>query len=457
MKYLKLFEEYSDPIEDIILMVQDITAYIPGEVGGCDQKWVLPNFDTEKILSNKQYSKYRGRDKKSYIRYYVVGFTGLSNLYRAYSDIKHRSNVEGLKYFIINRNQKDQHCNIVFFSKEDYEKLYLEKVSKNIRVVNSLGNPNHGWDVLFDEDLTIDKSEFDIIYEDDDIMAVKPKSYRAAIKYSADMPWKSALKKCLDWIEKYITKGSYYGGYKWYKQKAVTKEVKNWWQKIFNLPGKQKEVQTKEFIEDFPRYLLYIVYFKHLPSEDPYSRLQLLFDISRSEYGQEIGGRFDMYSYWGEKLDAIHNQLKIANAEGKRVTLRNIHNAHGQLFNRAFRNIVDDMTSIKDNMYDLLGFWSDKGGEYTKDALVFITNSHNRLSITKPEFIKKNDKGDITWQSLGYYDDPEFDWWELDKETQSEKEIPKHGYKDLFASISGNVQKLMNALDEKDDFKGFKI
>ena len=456
MKYLKLFEDFNSLPKDVqknILNVEDITAYIPGQVGGCESRWTLPNFDTKRILSDDEYSKYNKNDKKYYLRYYIVGFIELKNFYEAASDIRHRANVEGLKFFVVNKYQTDRNCNILFFTKEDWNKLEINSVEINIRKVNTMGRESNGWDILFEDDVIVDKSEFDIIYDDEQIMAVKPKTYKAAIKYSSDMPWKMALKKNLDWIEKYITKGSYYGGYNWYRTKKTTQEVKNWWQKLFNLPGKQKEVQTKELIQDFPRYLMYIVIFKKLPPEDKCSRLYLLYDISRDEYGEMPRGFSSDYvmggGYWGDKLDSGHNQLKIVSSNGKRITLKEIWSEHQSLFNRAFREIESDMNTIKDNMYDLLGFWADKGGEYTKDALVFIRNQHGRLAITKSGNITKDDKtGTLSFNVLGYYDDPEFDWWELDKEKPKEKEAPEHGYKDYFQSMQDNVKKLQDALDK---------
>jgi len=465
MKYLKLFEDFNSLPTDVqknISNVEDITAYMPGQVGGCESKWVLPNFDTKRILSEEEYTKYNKSDKKYYLRYYVVGFTGMKNLYTAIDDIRHRATVEGLKFFIVDRRQTDYHCNIIFLTNEDWKKLEIRSVEINIRKINAQLSGG-GYEIFFEEDLIVDKSEFDILYDDEQIMAIKPKTYKAAIKYSSDMPWKMALKKNLDWIEKYMSKGSYYGGYNWYKSKKTTQEVKNWWQRLFNLPGKQKEVQTKEFFNDFPRYLLYIVIFKKLPPEDKFSRLYLLYDISRDEYGEMARGFTSDYAmgggYWGDKLDASHNQLKIVNAGSKRVTLREIWDNHQSLFNRAFREIESDVTNIKDEMYDLLGFWADKGGEYTKDALIFIRGSKSdRLMVTKPSLISKSDdKGTITFTGLGYYDDPDFDYWDLDKENPKEKEVPSGGYKDLFASIGGNVQDLMKALDKDDDLKGFKL
>lgn len=466
MKYLKLFEDFNRLPSDVqknISNVEDITAYIPGQVGGCESKWALPDFDVRRLLTEEQYLKYKENDKKHFLRYYVVGFTGMKNLYDAINDIRHRAKVEGLKFFIVDRRQTDYHCNIIFLTNEDWQKLELKEVEKNIRKINANLPNNSGYDILFEEDLIVDESEFDILYDDEQIMAVKPKSYKAAIKYSSDMPWKMSLKKNLNWIEKYMSKGSYYGGYNWYKTTKTKQEVKNWWQKLFNLPGKQKEVQTKEFFNDFPRYLLYIVIFKKLPPEDKFSRLYLLYDISRDEYGEmarEFTSNYAMFGgYWGDKLDAAHNQLKIVNAGGKRVTLREIWDEHQQVFNRSFREIESDMNNIKDEMYDLLGFWADKGGEYTKDALIFMRGSKNpnRLMVTKPSLISKDDKGTISFTSLGYYDDPKFDYWDLDKEKPEEKEAPSSGYKDFFAAIGGNVQNLMNALDKDDELKGFKL
>ena len=54
MKYLKLFEDFNSLPKDVqknISNVEDITAYIPGQVGGCETKWILPNFDIKRVLS----------------------------------------------------------------------------------------------------------------------------------------------------------------------------------------------------------------------------------------------------------------------------------------------------------------------------------------------------------------------------------------------------------------------
>ena len=60
------------------------------------------------------------------------------------------------------------------------------------------------------------------------------------------------------------------------------------------------------------------------------------------------------------------------------------------------------------------------------------------------------DDGSIQWRSLGFYDDPKFDYWNLDKEETEEKEIPNQGrgYKDYFKSIGDNVNKLKDALED---------
>ena len=278
-------------------------------------------------------------------------------------------------------------------------------------------------------------------------MAVSPKTYKAAIKYSADAAWKAGLKKNSDWIEKYMTPGSYYGGTNWYKSTTVKQEVETWW---------------KEFFTDFPRYLFYIVIFKRLPIEDEMSKLYLLIDVSRDEYGElprSYSSSYVMFGgYWGDMLDAAHNQLKIVNADGKRVTLRDLHGRHGELFNRAFRNIEWNFNEEKERMYDLLGFWSDKGGEYRDDTLVFVRGSSNpnRLQITRPSLMKKDKDGStISWTRLGYYDDPDFDYWELDKEKEKEKEVPfgGKGYNSYLSSMRDDYLKIKDALDVNFDNK----
>ena len=62
MKYLKLFEAFNDLPENIrnnISNIEDITAYIPGQVGGCDHKWCTPDFNIKRILDEEAYLSYK--------------------------------------------------------------------------------------------------------------------------------------------------------------------------------------------------------------------------------------------------------------------------------------------------------------------------------------------------------------------------------------------------------------
>jgi hypothetical protein len=450
MKYIKLFESFN--LQEMLDKVDDIAAYLPTHTSPVESKWVLPNFDTKRILDDKDYKKHKGSDKSKYLRYYIFGFHDLSNFFKAEEDLRGRCKTYGLKYFIINFNQQDRQCRIVFFSKEDWEKLDLEDVIKNVNKKEQ----NRNWDILFEEDVIIDRNEFDIVYEDDEIMAVSPKTYKAAIKYAAGASWAAGLKKSQGWIEKYMTPGAYYGGTNWYKSTTVKKEVETWWQKLLKLPPKQSEVELKEFFNDFPRYLFYIVIFKNLPIEDDMSKLYLLYDISRAEYGElphSYTSDYAMFGgYWGDMLDSAHNQLRIMDVNSKRITLKDVHKKHGELFNRAFREIEWNMNEEKERMYDLLGFWADKGGEYRDDALVFIRSSRepDRLQVTKPNLITR-DKGTISWTRLGYYDDPNFDWWELEREKPSEKAVPNQGkgFGNFFKSMQDDYLKLKNALEDE--------
>ena len=86
------------------------------------------------------------------------------------------------------------------------------------------------------------------------------------------------------------------------------------------------------------------------------------------------------------------------------------------------------------------------------DALVFIRSSKepSRLQVTKPSLIKR-DKDSISWTRLGYYDDPDFDWWELEKEKPTEKEVPNQGkgYGNFFNSMQQDYLKLKDALEDE--------
>lgn len=447
MANIKLFEAFN--LDSMINKCDDVAVYLSQytHVGGIESKWCLPNFDLKRILNDDQYKEYRGNDKSRYIRYYICGFYYLTSVYKAQSEMSHRAKIHGLKYFFINTQQENRECKMVFFTKEDWEKLDLEGVVKSFNKVY--------YDVLFEEDIQINPDEFEIIYDDEDIMAVKPKTYKAAIKYSADTSWATGLKKNEDWIKDQLKRGSYYGGFNWYKSKSITKEIESWWRRLLHLPKKQVQQEIKEFSQDFPRFLFYIVIFKKFPREYKYSSLQLCYDISRAEYGEDplpfSSQRVMFGGYWGDRLDAAHNQLKIMNNKG-RVTLKEVFKEHGHLFNRAFREIEADFNREKEELYDTLGIWADKGGEYKDDALVFLRSSNEpeRLQIARKKDVKVS--GDVTrWTRLGYYDDPKFNWWDKEQEPE-EREIPKNKYKDFFQSIEDNVKKLRDAIDA-----GFKL
>lgn len=432
MNHILTFNENMSD-KSILDDIDDIAGYIDAETSYPISKWCTPDMKS-KIANNSNV------DKTGYIKYYIFSFRELKNLFNCEGDIIHRTDLLGLKLMIV--VESNNRCNMVFFHKEDWSKLDIESIISYFNKSNS--------DVLFEDDIKIDKSEFDILYEDSEVIAVRPKSYRAAIRYSADANWKIAMKKNLDWIEKYLSKGSYYGGYNWYKSKKVTKEIDNWWSKVLSLPKKQSEVEVKEFIQDFPRYLLYIVIFKKLPIDDEYSKLLLLYDVSRSEYGEIPYPEPILSGGSGQMLDSTHNQVKVVNADGKRITFRDIHYNHGMIFSKPFHSIEQDFSNEKENMSDILGEWAEKGGEYRKDALVFIRSSKepNRLQITRPSLMSRNRDNRVSWTRLGYYDDPSFNYWELDKETPGEKKVPDVKYTDYFQSISDNVKKLRDALDD---------
>ncbi len=435
MNHILSFNE-SKSTKSILDDIDDIAGYLDTRTTYPMAKWCTSDINTSKILSNDVDNV----DKSIYIRYYVFSFRDLRHLFECENDIIHRSNLLGLNFLIfVNPNKK---CNVLFIHKEDWNRLDKNKIITNFNKSDI--------DVLFENDIKIDKSEFDVLYEDNHVMAIRPKSYRAAIRYSTNANWKIAMKKNLSWIEKYLTKGSYYGGYNWYKSSKVVKEIDNWWSRILSLPKKESEVEVKEFVESFPRYLLYIVIFKNVHVDDEYSKLLLLYDVSRSEYGEIPYSEPIMSGGSGQMLDSSHNQVKVVNTSGERITFRDIHYNHGRVFSNAFHSINEDFHNEKENMSDILGEWSEKGGEYREDALVFIRSSKepDRLQITRPSLMSRDKDGKISWTRIGYYDDQSFNYWGLDEKTPGEKKIPDVKYRDYFQSISDNVKKLRDALDD---------
>lgn len=445
MRHLKLFEAYSNEEKEMIDNIDDIAAYLPTHTSNLTCKYATNDFD--KVVSVDEYEKIK--NKSDYLKFYTFNFGELSNFFKAEKDIKRMSKSYGLNFFIICFGGSDRSCNVVFMTPDQYKKV------DQCKTHNRYTKDDRG-DVLFEEDVKIEENDFNIIYEDDDIMAVRPKTYQSAIKYSADSKSKFAFTKNIDWIKKYMSKGSYYGGVDWYKNVTVKKEITSWWRKILGLPKKESEVELKKFYDDFPRYILYIVIFKRLDYRDQYSKLHLVFDVSRGEYGELYRSSYDSGQVWGRMLDAAHNNLRITNSDGNIITLKDIYNRHYNLFNVAFREIERDYNSEKEKLENLLGIWANKGAEYEKDALVFIrgTSDENRLQVTKPDMIKDVENDGKTWTRLGYYDDPNFDYWDLDKEKRVEKEVPNNGngFPDFYQSMQNSIDKLHDAL-ENTDFK----
>ena len=441
MKYIKIFESF----DDVLDKVDDISAYIPTKTSSVQISW-RPISGKLKSINNDEYLKLKDIDRNKYAKSYAISFLGLSNFFDVSNDILNRSKSYNLKFFLIHRGHRvDNYCVLFFMKIEDFEKMDIDEVVKYIQ--------SKEFDILLEEDVKINSDEVDVILDNDNVIVVKPKTYKSAIKYSSNTSWKFALKKNQKWIDKYMTPGSYYGGMNWYKSTKVTQEVKNWYQKLLKLPPKIAEKEIKEFFTDFPRYILYIVTFKKLSVDEKMSKVFLLHDISRDEYGElphNFTSSYAMNGYYSDMLDACHNQIKVENAAGERITFKDIHDFHRTLFSQAFRSIEEDANIEKDKMYDLLGFWSDKGGEYSKNPLIFIRGEKNpgKLLVTRKDLIKKNDNGGLSFSVLGHYNDKDFDYWELDKEVPVEKEAPKTSWKDYFNSIRFNVEKLKGSLDK---------
>jgi hypothetical protein len=138
MKYVKLFESFT--VQQTIDNIDDIAAYIPTHTSAVESKWILPNFNLDNILDDDQYNKYQSKipqrgslsnvTKSSYIRYYIIGFYELNKFFVAESDIRNRTKYYGLKFFVINFNQQDRLCKVVFFSEDDWDKLNKEETEE---------------------------------------------------------------------------------------------------------------------------------------------------------------------------------------------------------------------------------------------------------------------------------------------------------------------------------------
>lgn len=454
MRYIRGFNEgfNNEDYEDIVDILSIITSY--KRINKIHLS--ILNGTLEMNYSNTKnkncISLFTHNDNKDSIEYFLEHE---DEIYRKVSNL-------GYTYRIIRIILGEYHYRFIIFMNDD-EILKLDQYKlKKFKIIDKNGeidNYEGKIEIVGPKYYQTNLEDIDILLDNDNIRILKPKTYNGLLRCSIGTNWDVSFANNKEWASKNISKGSYYGGYYWYKSKTIKTDINSWWRKLLKLPKKQVEKVVKEFVEDFPRYIFYIIEFKRF--NNVFNKLLLRYDLSRDEYGATpTSSGLDSFGYL---IDAAHNNLKIWTEKNKVITLRYIktqfNNIDEKLFGKSFHIISYDYDNEKEKIYDVLGFWADEGGEYKDNALYFLRPSSKDEDEDNDDLdvVKKNDftqnkyGGSYSWRKTGKYNDPDWEYGNMDMPNK-EREVPSNypnKFIDFMTSIRNNVDDLKNKFDSE--------
>lgn len=276
-----------------------------------------------------------------------------------------------------------------------------------------------------------------VVYEDDNVIALRPLNHKASCTYGAGTKWCITSKSTDTYWNGYTKKTSNFAGTNWYESEWVEERIEpNFIQRLLGKEPKVIRKEVKNFINHFPSAIFYFVIYKRRVKEyswdediqaripvyekadpkDPLNKLALLYKPERADFGDTSWSEYyregDYLSMIGDKLDAAHNNLSIFNALDKKVTLREISNALDEEFSIPFRFIEHDfqkernkilyhVRNVLDKVFPLLG------AEGSKRPMSWITNNKGELVAVPNDVLKKGlgkDGGKrVSWASSHGY------------------------------------------------------
>tara|TARA_R110002020_G_scaffold113236_2_gene260253 strand:- start:1108 stop:2034 length:927 start_codon:yes stop_codon:yes gene_type:complete len=285
--------------------------------------------------------------------------------------------------------------------------------------------------------IKVGKDEYVKLFEDKNILALKPLTHQASCKYGAGTKWCVTMRDTDKYWENYTKKTSKFAGTDWYNVSSVEPEViRSFWDKLLGREGKIVEKDVKEFVKEFPVRLLYFIIVKkrivdyewdeelnynkpiyeQADPKDPMNKLALLYNPSRADFGDvSVWDKYDLYNYISRKVDALHNNLSIFNALDKKVTLKEVNNALGEQFLAPFNFIEEDFSKEREKIDHILRHVLDKvypleGGEGSKHKgkykppTTWVTDKGGNLQAVRTDNLEKTDSS-LQWQrkDAGYY------------------------------------------------------
>lgn len=275
-----------------------------------------------------------------------------------------------------------------------------------------------------------------VVFENDNVIALRPLNHEASCKYGAGTKWCVTMKGTDKYWKDYTEKTSTFGGTDWYNTVGVEERVvRSFWDKVLGRPGKTVTNEVKNFVNEFPVGILYFVIFKRrvessewddevktwVPkygqanSKHPLNKLALLYKPDRDDFGDTTWSEFfregDFFEMIGDRLDAAHNNLSIFNALDEKVTLRGLNREFGEEFSVPFRFIEHDFQTEKIKIMSVLRNVIHKvtpllGAEGSDKPMTWIRGMDGRLNYVPTSQLKKynnNGKKRLSWGGGSLY------------------------------------------------------
>ena len=276
------------------------------------------------------------------------------------------------------------------------------------------------------------------IYEDDDVLVLKPLTHKASCIYGAGTKWCITMKDTDRYWKSYTEKTENFAGTGWYESQWVEERIEpNFIQRLMGQKPTVVKKEIQNFTKQFPRNIIYFVIFKRrisgytwneklkarIPSyvpvdpKNPMNKLAFLYKPDRADYGDLSWSKWfregDTFGLIGDMLDASHNNLSVFNSEDKKVTLREINKEFGGEFGYILAHmeynfkkeqsiLLGYLEKVLDKVFPLLG------AEGSKRPTSWITGKrYGNLNVVPSDMVTKGknnrDGKMVSWRNSRNY------------------------------------------------------
>lgn len=263
-----------------------------------------------------------------------------------------------------------------------------------------------------EQERKIKREGANVLFENDNVIALRPLNHKASCKYGAGTKWCVTMKGTSKYWDMYTKETSVFGNTNWYESEWIEERIEpNFIQRLLGKKPKTIKKEIRKFINHFPTGILYFVIFKRrvvgydwdeevqarIPKyetadpKNPMNKLALLYKPDRADFGDTTWSEYfregDFMEMISDKLDAAHNNLSIFNALDKKVTLQELSREFGGEFSVPFRFIENDFQKERNKILYHLSGVLDKvfpllGAEGSKNPRSWIpSNSGNLISV----------------------------------------------------------------------------